>query len=97
MYGWRGTILRVDLTQETITRQPLDESVADSLMRDMGLDYELRSDIRTLGGVIISDAGGRVRAINTVEERLNRAREKLRMQVSGILFEEDVASAAGGG
>jgi vacuolar-type H+-ATPase subunit E/Vma4 len=40
---------------------------------------------------------GKVVIINTVEERLNRAREKLRMQVSGILFGEDTEAAAGGG
>jgi len=46
---------------------------------------------------VVSDAAGRVRIINTVEERLNRAREKLRMHVSGILFDEEVGAAVGGG
>jgi vacuolar-type H+-ATPase subunit E/Vma4 len=76
---------------------PADEPAAETVMRGMGLDYELRTDIRTAGGAIVSDAGGRVRIINTVEERLNRAREKLRMHVSGILFDEDMAAGVGGG
>jgi vacuolar-type H+-ATPase subunit E/Vma4 len=76
---------------------PSDEAVADEVMRKLGMDYELHKDIQTVGGAMISDAGGRVRIINTVEERLNRAREKLRMQVSGILFEEEVGAAVGGG
>jgi len=76
---------------------PADEAVADTVMRGLGKDYELRTDIQTAGGAMISDADGRVRIINTVEERLNRAREKLRMHVSGILFEEETAAAVGGG
>jgi vacuolar-type H+-ATPase subunit E/Vma4 len=76
---------------------PSDEAVADEVMRMLGLEYELRTDIQAVGGATISDAGGRVRIINTVEERLNRAREKLRMYVSGILFEEEVEAAVGGG
>jgi vacuolar-type H+-ATPase subunit E/Vma4 len=76
---------------------PADEAVADTVVRGLGIDYELRTDIQTVGGAEVSDADGRVRIINTVEERLNRAREKLRMQVSGILFEEETAAAVGGG
>ncbi|MDD3717454.1 MAG: V-type ATP synthase subunit E [Actinomycetota bacterium] len=76
---------------------PADEAAAEMVMRKRGCDYELRSDIETAGGATITDADGRVRIVNTVEERLNRAREKLRMHVSGILFGEEVKAAAGGG
>lgn len=76
---------------------PADEAVADDIMRGLGLEYELRTDIQAAGGAVVSDVDGRVRIINTVEERLNRAREKLRMQVSGILFDEETAAAVGGG
>jgi vacuolar-type H+-ATPase subunit E/Vma4 len=76
---------------------PADEAAADAVMRKLGLDYELRTDIGTVGGAEVTDADGRVRIINTIEERLNRAREKLRMQVSGILFGEEVGAAVGGG
>ncbi len=76
---------------------PADRELADGILREMGLDYDLRDDIGTLGGAVVSDAAERVTIINTVEERLNRAREKLRMQVSKVLFEGDAAVAAGGG
>jgi len=76
---------------------PADEAAADAVMRKLGVEYELHTDIQTVGGAVISDTDGRVRIVNTVEERLNRAREKLRMYVSGILFEEEVGAAAGGG
>jgi len=76
---------------------PADKELADEIMRGKGLDFEVRPDIKTLGGAVITDAAERVQIINTVEERLNRAREKLRMQVSGILFGEEAEVAAGGG
>ena len=95
-----------ELIKEGLTRisgkvvvhvDPADEAAADTVMRKLGLEYELRTGIQTVGGVIVSDADGRVRIINTVEERLNRAREKLRMYVSGVLFDEEVGAAVGGG
>jgi vacuolar-type H+-ATPase subunit E/Vma4 len=76
---------------------PADREQADSLLRKMGLDFELLADIETIGGAVISDMDGRVRIINSVEERLNRAREKLRMEVSGILFEEEKEAVVRGG
>jgi V/A-type H+/Na+-transporting ATPase subunit E len=76
---------------------PADRELADSLLRKMGLDYELLADIETIGGAVISDEEGRVMIINSIEERLNRAREKLRMEVSGILFEEEKEAAVRGG
>lgn len=76
---------------------PADRDAADSIARKLGLDYELLTDIETIGGAVVSDVAGRVQIVNTVEERLNRAREKLRMQVSGILFGEEVKAAVGGG
>ncbi|HID86632.1 MAG TPA: aldehyde ferredoxin oxidoreductase [Anaerolineae bacterium] len=54
MYGWRGTILRVDLTNETITKQPLDESVARDFIGGRGFNSrtlfeEVRPGIDPLG------------------------------------------------
>ena len=76
---------------------PADKEVAETVMKKLAIDHELHTDVQTAGGAMVSDADGRVRIINTVEERLNRAREKLRMYVSGILFEEEVGAAVGGG
>lgn len=76
---------------------PADEKLAGEIMKEKGLEHEIRTDIQTSGGVVVADADERVRIVNTVEERLNRAREKLRMQVSAILFGEEVEAAAGGG
>ncbi len=76
---------------------PADKKLADSILRKQGVDYEVLTDLKCVGGAVISDTEGRVNVINTVEERLNRAREKLRMNVSGILFEEEAKAAVGGG
>jgi V/A-type H+/Na+-transporting ATPase subunit E len=76
---------------------PADKELADSILRKQGVDYEVIADLKCIGGCIISDPEGRVNIINTVEERLNRAREKLRMDVSGILFEEEAKTAVVGG
>ena len=74
-----------------------DGELAEAILRDLGVEHALRTDIRTKGGAVVSDPEGKVKVINTVEERLNRAREKLRMEVSAILFGEEVEAAAGGG
>ncbi len=95
-----------DMIKEGLTRisgkvlihvDPADQEAAEAVMKRLGSDFELRTDIKTAGGAVVSDMDGRVRIVNTVEERLNRAREKLRMYVSGILFEEEVGAAVGGG
>jgi V/A-type H+-transporting ATPase subunit E len=95
-----------DLVQEGISRvsgkvhvhvDPADKKLAESILRDLGLEHEILADIQTIGGAIVSDVDGRVMIINTIEERLNRAREKLRLEVSGILFEEEKEAVVGGG
>jgi len=74
-----------------------DRDTAAALLDKAGVEYELLADIDTIGGAIISDVQEKVKIINTVEERLNRARDKLRMQVYEILFGEEEIAAAGGG
>jgi len=44
MYGWRGTILRVDLTREKVTKQPLDESVVRDFIGGRGLNSKTLFD-----------------------------------------------------
>ena len=83
---------------EVIVRvDPRDEELAEKLLREQGRKYDLRTDIETSGGAIVSDVEEKVIIINTVEERLNRARERLRMEVHDILFGEEEKAATGGG
>jgi len=44
MYGWRGTVLRVDLTREKITKQPLDKEVAAKFIGGRGLNSKVLFD-----------------------------------------------------
>ncbi len=81
----------------TVHVDSADKELAQSLLKKMKVDFVIENDVHTIGGAIISDADGKVLIINTAEERLNRAREKLRMQVSAILFGEDTEAAAAGG
>ena len=44
MYGWRGTILRVNLTRKEVTKQPLDESVARNFIGGRGFNSKTLFD-----------------------------------------------------
>lgn len=44
MYGWRGTILRVDLTKNEITKQPLKKAVARNFIGGRGLNSKTLFD-----------------------------------------------------
>jgi aldehyde:ferredoxin oxidoreductase len=44
MYGWRGTILRVDLTKEKITKSPVDERVVRDFIGGRGLNSKTLFD-----------------------------------------------------
>ena len=44
MYGWRGTILRIDLTKNEITKQPLDETIVRNFIGGRGLNSKTLFD-----------------------------------------------------
>lgn len=44
MYGWRGTILRIDLTKNEITKQPLDETIVRDFIGGRGLNSKTLFD-----------------------------------------------------
>ena len=89
MEGWLKEGLARLSGKVIVHTDPLDGDLASSLMDNLGVEYEIVPDMHIPGGAVLSDAEGKVKIINTVEERLNRAREKLRKQVSDILFEEE--------
>ncbi|MEJ5185830.1 MAG: V-type ATP synthase subunit E [Candidatus Geothermincolales bacterium] len=69
---------------------PRDKDLVSRLMKKTGIKHELRTDLETAGGVVVSNEGEDVRVLNTVEERLRRARERLRIPVYRLLFGEEV-------
>ena len=89
MEGWIKEGLSRLSGKVVVHSDPLDSELASSLLDRLGVEYEIVPDMNIPGGLVLSDAEGKVKIINMVEERLNRAREKLRKQVSDILFEEE--------
>lgn len=63
-----------------------DKDVASKTLSALNVRGEIRPDITCLGGCVISDAEERVTVINTLEERLERAKSRLRMEVAEELF-----------
>jgi vacuolar-type H+-ATPase subunit E/Vma4 len=76
---------------------PRDRELVEKILRGEGSGFKVVPDLDTAGGVVVTDPEERVKVINTVEERLNRAREKLRIPVYGILFGEGEKAKTGGG
>lgn len=64
---------------------PRDEGLCTSLLSSLSLNGEVRADLRTAGGIIISQHDGTVLISNTIESRLQRAREHNRHTVHAIL------------
>jgi V/A-type H+-transporting ATPase subunit E len=64
---------------------PRDEGLCKSLLSSLSLNGEVRADLRTAGGIIISQHDGTVLISNTIESRLQRAREHNRHTVHAIL------------
>jgi len=73
----RDLVLHVDPADEEICRKAAD---------GIGLSGEILSDIQCTGGVIVETGGGRVRVENTIDSRLDRARESMKTEVFSALF-----------
>lgn len=63
-----------------------DEKVARDAVAAAGLDCELRTDISTLGGLKAITADGRIVLTNTIDSRLERAKQFLKPEVATKLF-----------
>ncbi len=70
-------VLHVDAT---------DKEIASKYLKSLNVRGEIRPDITCLGGCVVADAEERVTIINTLEERLERAKSRLRMEVAEELF-----------
>lgn len=68
---------------------PRDKDLVAKILKKSGVKHEIRTDIETAGGVMVTNEVEDVRVLNTVEERLRRAREKLRIPVYRLLFGEE--------
>ncbi len=63
-----------------------DQDVASNSLSSLNVRGEIRPDLNCLGGCVVTDAEEKVTVINTLEERLERAKSRLRMEVAEELF-----------
>lgn len=63
-----------------------DEKLAGSVLDSLGADYELKTDITCLGGLRVVSAGGRISHVNTLDSRLDKAKQAIKPEVTSILF-----------
>jgi V/A-type H+/Na+-transporting ATPase subunit E len=64
---------------------PQDADLCKKTLAALGITAEIRTDIKTAGGIVVNLPGDAVVVSNTVESRLERAREKLRAGIYTIL------------
>jgi V/A-type H+/Na+-transporting ATPase subunit E len=68
-----------------------DESLCRRLIKDTGKEFDIVTDISTLGGLNGSTPDGKVVIRNTIEDRLARAKERMKIVVfSGLYGDQDV-------
>ena len=63
-----------------------DEKIARDAIAAAGIDCELRTDISTIGGLKAITADGRIVLTNTIDSRLERAKQFLKPEVATKLF-----------
>lgn len=69
-----------------VSVDPKDAELAESVLKGMGVDYELRTDLQCCGGLTVTTQDGRVTYVNTLDSRLEKARLVLKSQVASVLF-----------
>jgi len=65
---------------------PADVGLATTFLADKGIDAEVRGDLVTAGGLVVSTESGRVMRRNTLEDRLDKLRGLAQADVAEILF-----------
>jgi V/A-type H+-transporting ATPase subunit E len=68
-----------------------DEALCRQLIKDTGKEFDIVTDLTTKGGLIGSTPDGKVVIRNTIEDRLARAKERMKVVVfSGLYGDQDV-------
>ncbi|MBS3973638.1 MAG: V-type ATP synthase subunit E [Actinobacteria bacterium] len=70
----------------TILVDPRDRELAQTIVDASGRDGEIRPEITTNGGVMVVFGDGRILRRNTVEDRLQKAKQQAQATVVEILF-----------
>jgi len=64
---------------------PQDEELCRNLLTSLGVAAEIRASLKTAGGAVVSLPDKSIVISNTVESRLQRARERKRIEIHSIL------------
>jgi len=64
-----------------------DEKLARQVLDQMGVAYQLHSNMSSLGGVKVTTADERITLVNTLEARLEKAKQHLKSEVMATLFD----------
>jgi vacuolar-type H+-ATPase subunit E/Vma4 len=65
-----------------------DESLCRALLAIMDLHCEISPDLQTAGGLIASTRDGKVVVSNTIESRLEQAKDRLKLDIFALLYGE---------
>jgi V/A-type H+/Na+-transporting ATPase subunit E len=64
---------------------PRDRSLFEGILRELGRNSEIATDIETAGGLTVTSRDGKILVTNTLESRLARARDLLKGEVFSTL------------
>jgi vacuolar-type H+-ATPase subunit E/Vma4 len=70
----------------TIRVTAKDTGLAQKAASDAGLEADVVADLDSAGGLIVETGGGKIIRRNTLEDRLDRARQFVRADVATVLF-----------
>jgi vacuolar-type H+-ATPase subunit E/Vma4 len=63
-----------------------DENLIQGILTDLNSSGKVKTDIQTAGGLVVSASDGSVNISNTIESRLERAKEQKKLQIYTSLF-----------
>lgn len=66
-----------------------DLELARSMLAEMGMNARVASNLDSAGGLVATSKDGRILVVNTVDSRLENARQLLRREVAQIILEKD--------
>jgi len=65
---------------------PRDRELCTRTLTALKVSREIRTDLTSMGGLVISSPDGRITLKNTLESRLERVREHKRREIHAVLF-----------
>ncbi len=63
-----------------------DENLIKGILSDLNSSGKVKTDLQTAGGLVVSTPDGSVNISNTIESRLERAKEQKKLQIYTALF-----------